>query len=156
MKRYHLVIYKVLPKVTFYTVCTDGKENSETDEFFIRFKDREKFNRDVQIIKYWLEKIGTVNGAQERYFRQEKRAKAIPIPPPGSKLRLYCHRVSDEIVVLGGGGQKTSKKVQDSPDALPHFDLMNDIAAFVNTRLRNQKLTIKDKELIGNLNFTKK
>ena len=154
MKRYHLTVYKALPKVTYYTICIDGKENNETDEFFLRFHDKKKFKKDVQIIKYWLGKIGTENGAQERYFRPEGKAKAIPIER--SKLRLYCHRISNQIVILGGGGEKTSEKVQGSPDALSHFNLMNTIAAFVSSRLQNKRLTIKGNELIGNLTFTKK
>lgn len=154
MKRYHLTVYKELPKVTYYTICIEGKEHNETDEFFLRFRNNKKFKKDVQIIKYWLQKIGTENGAQERYFRPERKAKAIPIDR--SKLRLYCHRLSDRIVILGGGGEKSSQKVQGSPDALSHFNLMNTIAAFVNSRLHNQKLTIEGSELIGNLTFTKK
>lgn len=154
MKRYYLTVYKQFPKVTYYTVVEEGKENNETDQFFLRFRDKEKNQKDVQTIKYWLEKIGKEKGALERFFRPERKATAIPIPPPQCDLRLYCHRISDDIVILGGGGEKTSKKVKDSPDALPHFDLMNLIAAFVNSRLQKGQLYTENGKLVGSLKFT--
>lgn len=155
MKRYSLTIYKKFPKVTYYTIHSEGEEYSETDKFFLRFDGKKRFATDVQHIKYWLEKIGNENGAQERYFRLEGRAKALPLHPPRTKLRLYLHRISDDIVILGGGGKKTSKKVQNSPDALPHFELMNMISSFVDSRLRKQQLFIKNGELKGSLKFSK-
>ena len=55
----------------------------------------------------------------ERYFRPEgnlnDRIHALPlytIPRPkqcNGTLRLYCIRISDQLLILGGGGEKTTQ-----------------------------------------------
>lgn len=37
----------------------------------------------------------------------------VALPVTTSKLRLYCLRLSDKILVLGNGGVKTSQRYQD-------------------------------------------
>ena len=156
MKRYTITVFKEYPKTKFYTISLDGEKNNETDKFLLRFANKNKFKKEIELIKYWFEKIGNDIGAQERCFRPEGRANAIPIPPPSSKLRLYCYRLTDEIVILGNGGKKSSQRVQDSPDAYPHFEQMNLIVNLLKYRLKNSSIRIEGKELIGNLDFKEK
>lgn len=152
MKRYQITLYKHFPNASLYTIHEQNAALCETDQFFLRFKDDPDRTRDVQIIKEWLEQIGE-RGALERYFKPEGNAMAIPIPPPKSDLRLYCYRVSDEILILGNGGIKTSKKVHDSPDALPHFNLMNSVAYIFSLKRGRNEITVDDFDLVGDLNF---
>lgn len=37
----------------------------------------------------------------------------VALPGTSSKLRLYCLRLSDKILVLGNGGVKTSQRYED-------------------------------------------
>ena len=150
MKRYRIEKYKSLEEVTLYTIREEGKTNNETDDFILRFKDDPKFKQDVETITYYIQKIGE-RGALERNFRPEKRAVAIPIS--SSKLRLYGYRVNNSILILGNGGEKTSKKVQDSPDAFPHFELMNFVAYVFNLKLEKQEITIEKRDLKGDFSF---
>lgn len=50
-------------------------------------------------------------GALERYFRPEGKLKdrVCALPIMQSKLRLYCLRLSDKILVLGNGGVKKTR-----------------------------------------------
>ncbi len=153
MKRYKITLFKQFEKVSFYTVHEYNQRLSETDLFFSRFKDDSNYVTDIQVIKYWLEKIGNEYGAQERHFRPEKLASAIPIPPPQSKLRLYCYHVNEQIVILGNGGIKLSKKAQGSPETKPHFDLANDLAYLFALKINNGKIKIKGDTLSGDLTF---
>ena len=157
MKRYfEIKPYLNFEKTQFYTVEEMGNKVNETDSFFIRFKDNPDYQRDTEIIKYWIEKIGKEFGALERYFRLENRASAIPIPPPKSRLRLYCYRISDQIVILGNGGIKSSQSVQNSPDAFPHFELMNTVAFLTQMKLQKEEWSISGKNISGELRiFTK-
>jgi hypothetical protein len=150
VKRYRIEKYKSLEEVTLYTIREEGKTNNETDDFILRFKDDPKFKQDVETITYYIQKIGE-RGALERNFRPEKRAVAIPIS--SSKLRLYGYRVNNSILILGNGGEKTSKKVQDSPDAFPHFELMNFVAYVFNLKLEKQEITIEKRDLKGDFSF---
>lgn len=152
MKRYfEIKPYLDFEKTRFYTIEEVGKGVSETDEFFIRLKDDLDYQKDIETIKYWIQKIGKESGALERHFRPEAKAKAIPIIQ--SKLRLYCYRISDELVILGNGGIKSSQSVQDSPDAFPHFELMNTVAFVIQMKLENDKIEITGKNISGDLTF---
>lgn len=153
MKRYTITLYKEFEKVCFYSIHEEGVDLCETDQFFIRFKDDAAYSKDIQTIKYWIGKIGNEYGALDRHFRQERKAKAIPVPPLKSKLRLYCHHINEQIVVLGSGGIKSSQKVQDSPDAFPHFEFMNEFASIFQTKINQHRLTISGKQILGDLSF---
>jgi len=59
------------------------------------------------------------NGAFERYFRPEGRMNdhVVALPVITSKLRLYCLRLTDKLLVLGNGGVKNSR-TYDEDDTL--------------------------------------
>ena len=152
MKRYFKIKpYVSYEKTQFYTIEEVGKGVNETDEFFIRFKDDPDNQKDIETITYWIQKIGKESGALERHFRLEAAAGAIPITV--SKLRLYCYRISDELVILGNGGIKSSQTVHKSPDALPHFEIMNTVAFVIQMKLENEQLEIIGKNISGDLTF---
>ena len=152
MNRYfEIKPYVSFEKTQFYTLEEVGKGINETDEFFIRFKDDPDYQKDIETIKYWIQKIGKETGALERHFRPEAAASAIPITV--SKLRLYCYRISDELVILGNGGIKSSQKVKDSPDTVPHFEVINTLAFVVKMRLQKNQLSIAGKVISGNFKF---
>ena len=50
-------------------------------------------------------------GAFERFFRSEGKMndRVCALPVLRSKLRLYCLRLSDSILILGNGGVKKTK-----------------------------------------------
>ncbi|MDX1905717.1 MAG: hypothetical protein SF053_01695 [Bacteroidia bacterium] len=121
-RKIHIVFYRQEGNLLLYTWCFDGASVNETDSFFIRFKDNPVYAEDVQIIVAALKNLGR-RGAEDRYLRDEDNASALPIA--ASKLRLYCIKGHKYCLLLGGGGIKSSQRVQDSPDAYPHFRRMN-------------------------------
>ena len=151
MKRLTIEPFKSLQKADFYSLRFPDKEICETDDFISRFVNDLLYQKDLQKIVYWLNKIGQESGALERYFRPEKGAKALPIYV--SKLRLYCIRVSDDVLILGNGGVKTTQKVQDSPDCYPAFYDITSIERIFRKRKANGQIKISGRKIEGNLNF---
>ena len=74
------------------------------------------YNRDYQRIIAALQAILRI-GALERFFRPEggmnDSVQALPIE--SGKLRLYCLRLSDQIVILGNGGVKNTRTYEENP-----------------------------------------
>ncbi|NLR66436.1 hypothetical protein HGH92_19160 [Chitinophaga varians] len=93
---------------------------SETEKFYSRFEGSE-FDDSLQVITTALEKF-TIYGAKEGRFRPEGPIHAIPTRE--SDIRLYCIRLNKNCIILGNGGIKSSQKISDSPDCLPHWKLL--------------------------------
>lgn len=100
--------------VGMFSICFDGNEESEFEKFLNEFKDNATYNKDFNVILLALSKI-IDKGALERFFRNEGRmrdhVKALAID--SRKLRLYCLRISDQVLILGNGGVKNTRTYQE-------------------------------------------
>ena len=71
------------------------------EAFFEKFPEGCEYDDDIDVIISWIDQIAE-RGALERYFRPEGHyddgVGVIPIDV-GNKLRLYCLRLSDKILV---------------------------------------------------------
>ena len=103
--------------VGLYSICFDGKEENEFREFLHKFRDNATLNKDFQAIVRAIDRI-IANGALERYFRTEgkmaDRVAALAID--SRRLRLYCLRISDQILIMGNGGVKDTRTYEESKE----------------------------------------
>ncbi|MDY6412183.1 MAG: hypothetical protein SPL28_04195 [Bacteroidales bacterium] len=90
---------------------------TEFDKFMTKFKDDAVYQEDFNIIIAAIQKMMN-NGFLERYFRPEgrmgDRVGALPIHK--SRLRLYCLRLSDSVLIVGNGGVKNTKTYEESDE----------------------------------------
>lgn len=77
----------------------------------------------------------------------------IPIDV-GNRIRLYCLRISDQILVFGNGGVKDADSWEHSPILSPIVKTLIDTSRFIKSRINDGSILIKGKDLVGNLNFT--
>lgn len=155
-QKYSIELIEEHNAVNFYSVHLDEEELSELEKFFEKFPEGCNYDKDIDTIIAWFDRIGE-NGALERYFRYGGRfsdgVSAIPIET--SNLRLYCIRLSDKILIFGNGGVKDSATWQESETLSDYVEMLVDTSRFISSRLSNGTLYIVDKEIIGNLNFTR-
>lgn len=155
-QRFSIELIEEHNAVNFYSIHMDEEVLSELERFFEKFPEECPFDEDIDTIIAWLDKIGE-SGALERYFRYEGRygdgVSAIPIET--SNLRLYCIRLSDRILIFGNGGVKDCTSWQDSETLTEYVEMLVDTSRFISSRLANGTLYMVDKELIGNLNFSR-
>ena len=94
----------------------------------------------------------------ERYFRPEGRygdgVGVIPIEV-GNKIRLYCLRLSDKILVFGNGGVKDASTWEESETLAPYVRLLKDTSRFISLRIKDGTIVLVDKDIIGDLNFSR-
>ena len=123
--------------VGMFSICFDGSEVSEFEKFLNEFKDNATYNKDFNIILLALSKI-IDKGALERFFRTEGRmndnVKALAID--SRKLRLYCLRISDQILILGNGGVKNTRTYQEDSKLSGY---VMDLQTFDKVLLKAQK-----------------
>lgn len=123
--------------VGMFSICFDGSEVSEFEKFLNEFKDNATYNKDFNVILLALSKI-IDKGALERFFRTEGRmndnVKALAID--SRKLRLYCLRISDQILILGNGGVKNTRTYQEDSKLSGY---VMDLQTFDKVLLKAQK-----------------
>ena len=123
MRKVEFVPFRLTEAVDIYSIRIDGKEESELQEFIVTFKDTDDqyLLQDWREIMKYIQTIG-IKGAKEYYFRPEGTMKdricALPIYTTGRSkthgtLRLYCIRISDKLLILGGGGIKMTAKYEE-------------------------------------------
>ncbi len=155
-RKYFIELIEEHNAVNFYSVHLGDVELSELERFFEKFPVGCEYDEDIDTIIAWLDRIGE-SGALERYFRYEGKfgdgVSAIPIET--SHLRLYCIRLSDKVLIFGNGGVKDCATWQESETLSDYVEMLVDTSRFISSRLANGTLYIVDKEIIGNLNFTR-
>ena len=67
----------------------------------------------------------------------------------------YCLRLSDKILVFGNGGVKDAASWQESETLAPYVKLLVDTSRFISSRIKDGTIVLVDKEIVGNLNFTR-
>lgn len=119
MKEVKLKTIEQSDNVCLYSICFDRSQESEFEKFLTTFKDNGKYNRDFSIILLALEKI-IAKGALERLFRIEGKMndKVAALAIDSRQLRLYCLRISDQILILGNGGVKTTRTYEEDSKLL--------------------------------------
>lgn len=110
MSEIDLVLVNETDKCTLYSIQFLNENESEYERFYNKFKDDAEFNPDLMRIVAFINKIAQ-NGAFERFFRPEGKMSdhVVALPVINSKLRLYCLRLSDKILILGNGGIKNTR-----------------------------------------------
>lgn len=154
-----LKVYGDFEKVRYYSLHFEGEKDSLTKKYFDKFKNDAKFSEDADALDMWIAQIGEIYGAREVLFRPEDDAKALPPPPAASvavtsndyqsnpPLRLYCIRLSDELVILLGGDEKTAGLVKNCPKCFPHFKFANSIANQIKVMIDQGECNIKGRRI---------
>lgn len=155
-QKYFVELIEEHEAANFYSVHLNDEELSELERFFEKFPEGCVYDEDVDTIIAWLDHIGE-SGALERYFRYEGKygdgVSAIPIET--SNLRLYCVRLSDKILIFGNGGVKDCAAWQDSETLAEYVEMLMDTSRFISSRIAGGTVCLIDKEIIGNLNFSR-
>ena len=154
-KKTTLELVEQSEKVSLYSISFAPDRTTEFERFLDKFEQEAALNSDYQKILYALSLILN-RGALERYFRPEGKMNdnlcALPIETV--KIRLYCLRISDEILILGNGDVKNTRRYEEDSrllgyaidlekfDRLLKKDIEDGIVTIEETLLKN----IDDKE----------
>ena len=156
-QRYTIELIEEHEQVNFYSIKLEEEELAELDRFFEKFPEGCEYDDEIDVILAWMDHIAE-HGALERYFRPEGRfgdgVGVIPIDL-GNKVRLYCLRLSDNILVFGNGGIKDASSWEQSPTLAPYVELLIETSKFIASRIKSGAIVLVDKEILGNLNFVR-
>lgn len=135
-------------KAALYTICFNGDDISEFGKFMKKYKNHANLNRDYMYIVYALGKI-LENGVLERYFRPEGKINdnLHALPLEHGKLRLYCLRLTDQILILGNGGIKNTRTYDEDEELSGYVISLQKFDELLKTEIRRGTVTIEHTDI---------
>ena len=135
---------------SLYTISFVKDDLSEFAKFMSNFKDNARLQRDYQIILLALQRI-MENGALERYFRPEGKYSdgVCALPISSGKLRLYCLRLSDKILIIGNGGIKDSKTYNENNELNGYVIDLQKFDSLIKDAIKDGSISIEETEIKG-------
>lgn len=137
-------------KVSLYSISFEMDGTTEFEKFVDEFELNATFNRDYQRILAALQAILRM-GALERFFRPEgsMRDNVQAIPVESGRLRLYCLRISDQIVILGNGGVKMTRTYEQDPRLYGYVLDLQRFERILQDNIEKGYVRIQEKVLTG-------
>ena len=146
---------------TFYTVrwvSDDEEAVSETDKFFDTYAvpDHPLEEKAFQLFRLITEGIGNRYGATNDFFdRIVNSAQELPPKPKqwveeikdlgiNFPLRLFCYRITDNIVILFNGGIKESQATQESKNLSMKFYEAQTFVKKIEEAMQSKIIEISD------------
>lgn len=94
-----------------------------------------------------------INGAGflERYFRPEgkMRDNVCALPVVSGKLRLYCLRLSDSVLIAGGGGRKTTQSYEEDANLNGYVISLQKLDELIKVEVKKGNIVIETGAIIG-------
>lgn len=150
METAELKIVAQSENVSLYSICFDGGKETEFENFIARFKDNATVNHEYRTILLALERI-LGSGALERLFRIEGKMNddLCALAIDSKRLRLYCLRISDQILILGNGGIKTTRTYQENEELNGYVMNLQQFDRLLKQALAEGTITIEENVIDG-------
>lgn len=145
MSEVELYLIKEGENCTIYTLQFLSEVESEFEKFISKFIDSAEYSEDYARIAAFISRIART-GASERYFRPEGKLddSVVALPVTSSKLRLYCLRLSDKILILGNGGVKSTRTYNEDPTLRGYVITLQKFEKLLNEGVDNGSVTLTE------------
>lgn len=147
-KKTTLELIEQSQKVSLYSISFEIDRTTEFERFLRKFEAEASLNTDYQKVLYALSII-LDKGALERYFRPEGHMNdnLCALPIESGKIRLYCLRISDEILILGNGDVKQTVTYKEDAKLLGYAMDMQKFDQLLRKDIEDGIVTIEEREL---------
>ncbi|RFS26361.1 hypothetical protein DVR12_00810 [Chitinophaga silvatica] len=139
------------PKASFYSINYQELVDGPTKQLFNDFLEEYQSGYENELMNMIgrLKNMGNTNAAKEEYFRLDEGLDwndlvCALFDIPEKFLRLYCIRISEQIVILGNGGPKPKyiRAWQDDPRLTKEVNEMMEYSRIIRTKLENMDFRI--------------
>jgi putative component of toxin-antitoxin plasmid stabilization module len=159
MEHYRLVKDEKLSgkDASIYSVFLEKEQETLFDRFIK--ENKISFKGELKDIINRIKAIGNKIGAREQFFKLKEGEPGDGVcalyDDPDKNLRLYCIRYGKTLIILGGGGQKTTQTLQDNPKLKDENYFLRQVSKDILNRMQDGEIEFSDDymELLGNLEF---
>jgi hypothetical protein len=154
MSEAELILVNEAKNCTLYTIQFLSEDESEFEQFYNKFKDDVEFNPDLMRIVGFLGRIADF-GALERYFRPEGKMSdnVVALPVVTSKLRLYCLRLSDKILILGNGGVKKTRSYEEDDELSGYVITLQNFDKLIKEGTESGTIIVTENKIVTDKTF---
>lgn len=146
-------------KAGIYTILINGQTLTLFEKFIQ--ENRNSFKSEISDIVQRLNVIAKKTGARESFFKTKEGHPGDGVcalyDQPKSKLRLYCIRYGQELILLGGGGPKpkTIRTLQENEKLTKENYLLREISKRIMEAIKDKDLQFSQDflDFEGNLRF---
>ena len=144
-------------KATIYTLYDEAARKTLFEKFVE--ENQAECLDELQDIHVRLNNIGHRFGAREQFFKENEGKPGDMVCAlfdlPDKKLRLYCIRLGKVMLILGGGGVKNVRTLQENEKLKTENYLLRKVSAELFEKLLDKdiKWSVDGTELLGDLNF---
>lgn len=134
---------------SIFSICFEGESFTEFEKFVIKHKDH--YSKDLNIILAAINNMLRASGFLERYFRPEgkMRDRVCALPITSGKLRLYCLRMSNSVLIAGNGGVKTTRSYQDSEELNGYVISLQNLDNAIKLAIQKGEVTIEEHSIVN-------
>ena len=134
-----------------FTICFEGDSFSEFQKFIIKGRDNATLQPDLQEILRIIHRMMQEVGFLERMFRPEGRMRdrVAALPLVTNKLRLYCLRLSDSVLIVGNGGQKSTRTYNEDEELSGYVISLQKLDELLRSAERKGIITIETATIRG-------
>ena len=144
-------------EASVYSVVVDDSSTT----LFENFVQENKIlhTEEVKNIGMRLHTIGNDTGARYSFFKHKEGIPGDEVvalyDDPDKKLRLYAIRYGNDILILGGGGPKNVKALQDDEKLKKENYLLRAVSARIAEKIKDREIwfSANNLELKGELEF---
>lgn len=139
-----------------FSIVFENEDFSEFEKFIQKFKDEADVAKDLNVILSYIEQMINGAGFLERYFRPEgkMRDNVCALPVVSGKLRLYCLRLSDSVLIAGGGGRKNTKTYNEDENLSGYVISLQKLDKLIKADLKKGAIVIETGYIEGSENKT--
>jgi len=142
-------------RVNIYSLRFEGEAFTEFEKFL--FGHKQRHGDDIGRILARLDKIGT-DGVFERHFRyaatKRDRVAELPANIDTSQLRVYCLCLTENILILGNGGVKSTRTYNEDPLLNSFVNIMLQVESVIKEKQKKGLIELNGKELAGTLTLS--
>ena len=134
-----------------FTICFEGDDATEFQKFIEKFKEDASRKAELSVILTAINRMLTASGFLERYFRPEGKIgdHVVALPIERTKMRLYCLRMSDSVLIVGNGGIKNTKTYEEDESLNGYVITLQKLDKLLDHAIKSGRVSIEETTISG-------
>ena len=151
MKKISLKSLSQTERNGLFSLDFEGEALSEFEKFIKRFKEESDVVRDLNVILAAINHMMQGAGFLERYFRPEGKMndQVCALPLESGRLRLYCLRLSDSVLIAGNGGRKDTRTYNESAELSGYVISLQTLDKIIKAEVKKGNIIIESGTIEG-------